>query len=124
MYRWRNRLLLVFAANRQDAKLVRQEAMWRDQQPGIEDRDMVLMLLLSEEPGHIGGKTVSAEAAADLRRRLAVSPEGFAALLIGKDGGVKLRSAEPVAPAEIYRLIDAMPMRREEIHRKGSPGGA
>jgi hypothetical protein len=36
-------------------------------------------------------------------------------LLIGKDGGVKLRSSEPVSVKDIFGLIDSMPMRRQEM---------
>jgi hypothetical protein len=36
-------------------------------------------------------------------------------VLIGKDGGVKLRNDYVVAPQKILDLIDGMPMRRAEI---------
>jgi hypothetical protein len=38
---------------------------------------------------------------------------------VGRDGGEKLRSAEPVAPEELFDLVDAMPMRRREMRGKG-----
>lgn len=40
--------------------------------------------------------------------------QGLRVLLIGKDGGVKLRRDAPVTADEIIGLIDAMPMRRRE----------
>ncbi len=36
-------------------------------------------------------------------------------LLIGKDGGVKLKKEFIVPPDEIFTLIDGMPMRRAEM---------
>jgi hypothetical protein len=36
-------------------------------------------------------------------------------LLIGKDGGVKLKKEFIVPPDEIFTLIDSMPMRRAEM---------
>lgn len=36
-------------------------------------------------------------------------------ILIGKDGGVKLRKPFPVAPEFIFERIDAMPMRQSEM---------
>ena len=53
----------------------------------------------------------------DLRRRLSVPADGFAFLLLGKDGGVKLRSATPVSFAELAAIVDAMPMRQDEMRR-------
>ena len=39
-------------------------------------------------------------------------------VLIGKDGGVKLRQEELVRPAELFALIDSMPMRKHEMGRR------
>jgi Domain of unknown function (DUF4174) len=47
-----------------------------------------------------------------------VTREGAAAFkvrLIGKDGGEKLAAASPVSTAELFALIDAMPMRKAEM---------
>jgi len=39
----------------------------------------------------------------------------FSIVLIGKDGGEKLRRTKPLTPAELFALVDAMPMRRAEM---------
>jgi hypothetical protein len=39
----------------------------------------------------------------------------FRVRLVGKDGGVKLDSSTPVAADALFALIDAMPMRRQEV---------
>jgi hypothetical protein len=41
----------------------------------------------------------------------------FQVLLVGKDGGVKLRRGTPVVAAEITALIDTMPMRQNEMRQ-------
>ncbi len=38
----------------------------------------------------------------------------FAAELVGKDGTVKLNVHEPISSAELFAIIDAMPMRAAE----------
>jgi hypothetical protein len=53
-----------------------------------------------------------------MKRQFNVGEGEFSIFLIGKDGTVKLRSNDPVATSEIFSLIDAMPMRQEEMHRK------
>lgn len=45
----------------------------------------------------------------------------FAAVLVGKDGGEKFRSDEPVRPEDLFDLIDDMPMRRREMQDR-DPG--
>ena len=39
----------------------------------------------------------------------------FSVVLIGKDGGEKLRRATPLSPEELFAIVDAMPMRRAEM---------
>ncbi|WP_182911528.1 DUF4174 domain-containing protein [Paracoccus sp. JM45] len=58
------------------------------------------VVVLTEGPG-----------AADLRDRVG---SGFAVLLIGKDGSVKLSQTTLVDPSQIIGLIDTMPMRQRE----------
>jgi hypothetical protein len=42
----------------------------------------------------------------------------FSVVLIGKDGGEKLRRATPIAPAELFSLVDSMPMRQAEMRER------
>ena len=45
------------------------------------------------------------------------SSKPFTFILIGKDGGEKYRSEKLVPNRELFGLIDAMPMRRNEVKR-------
>ena len=42
----------------------------------------------------------------------------FSVVLIGKDGGEKLRRPAPLAPDELFALVDAMPTRRAEMRER------
>ena len=53
------------------------------------------------------------------RSQYGVDPETFVVILVGKDGGEKLRSTEVVRLEKLYGTIDAMPMRRREMREKG-----
>ena len=58
------------------------------------------------------------ESARALRARFGASKSGFRAVLVGKDGGVKLNTASPLGTGAVYATIDAMPMRQNEMRRK------
>jgi hypothetical protein len=58
---------------------------------------------------------VSADPA--LRRQFRAT-NGFAVVLVGKDGSVKLRRTSPIQFKELAATVDAMPMRQDEM-RKG-----
>ncbi|RZA09221.1 MAG: DUF4174 domain-containing protein [Proteobacteria bacterium] len=49
--------------------------------------------------------------------------EGFLVILIGKDGEEKLRSLKPVALEKITKLIDSMPMRKDEQSQAAPKAG-
>jgi hypothetical protein len=50
------------------------------------------------------------------------SAPAFRVRLIGKDGGVKLDRTEPLAAADLFALIDAMPVRQAERERSRATG--
>ena len=54
----------------------------------------------------------------DTRERHGVAADEFAVVLIGRDGGEKLRSTSPIPAAELFGKIDEMPMRRRERERE------
>ena len=47
-----------------------------------------------------------------------VMPVAYAVVLIGKDGGEKYRANQLLQPATLYSIIDAMPMRKNEIQKR------
>jgi hypothetical protein len=56
-----------------------------------------------------------------MRHRFKVEPPDFLVILIGKDGEEKLSNKKPVPVDQIERLIDSMPMHKNEM--KAEPQG-
>jgi hypothetical protein len=57
-----------------------------------------------------------------LRRELAVGADDKQLILIGKDGGIKLRAPLSTDLREAFAFIDSMPMRRAEMWEKRAAG--
>lgn len=113
-YRDKNRPLLVFAPdNKYPAYQATREAV-AAARDGFERRDMLLISVF-RNTGAAGSIYLSNNDATTLRDRYNVSPQDFRVLLIGKDGTVKLESAEVADMDEIFTLIDGMPMRQREM---------
>ncbi len=108
VYVWKSRVLLVFAPGAADPSLAAQRRLIAAANPGATERNLVLVI-------STGGQDDPA-----LRRRYGAATTGFEALLIGKDGGVKLTSTQPIPAQTLFDTIDAMPMRRDEATRKQS----
>jgi len=53
-----------------------------------------------------------------LFKKYKASTQNFTFILLGKDGGEKIRSHEPVNLEKLYQIIDAMPMRQAEMKQR------
>ena len=112
-YKWKNRLLVVFS-DTSNAKAARQENMLMTERSGLGERDMLVLRVRGGSVMPIYGSGVELDA--DRIRQDVQGPEAgeFAVVLVGMDGTVKLSAHEPVTPAEIFALVDSMPMRATE----------
>ncbi|MDX5422448.1 MAG: DUF4174 domain-containing protein [Hymenobacteraceae bacterium] len=117
-YQWKNRLLLVFSPAADNAAYTRQKELIRKAPEGLEERDMLVIELLSADKVHLAGEEQQELKGDALRKRFEVPQDQFAVLLVGKDGTEKYRSQKPVELQQIYNTIDQMPMRREEMRRQ------
>jgi len=98
------RVLMLFADNSNNKHLKSQLALLSADQKGVDERDIAVKTFYAGTDQ----KTFN--------MRKIKSP--FAVILIGKDGGEKLRSTSPVTLKNMYGLIDAMPMRKIEMQRR------
>ena len=114
-YRDKNRVLLVFAPTAQDPAYQEQTKLWQNEKAGFDERQLVMLPVVAD------GKKPAADPAGTLAKRFGIDAKTFAVVLIGKDGHDAYRSASPVTASVLYAAIDAMPMRRAEMRRQGSP---
>jgi hypothetical protein len=106
---------VISAPNASDENLKKQRrevAMYAEE---FADRDMVLITLLEDAASTVGERQLTAEEAVALRDALRIQTGSFAVRLVGKDGSVKLSRDAATPMAEIYALIDTMPMRQREM---------
>ncbi len=115
-FRGRNRLLLIFSAS--EAGSERQRDLLEGHEAGFADRDLLTFRLFEDGSGAAAGEPVTPEQAAAARREFGVENGQFAAVLVGRDGGARFRSGEPVPAPDLFARIDAMPMRRREMREE------
>ena len=116
VYRGAARVLVVSAPTLPDPALAQQNRLLKAQGAGLRERDVVVVRIVGDvvtgDPGVRGSAEAWRDAAALPRAR-------FAVVLVGKDGTQAFKEDRPVATAELFSRIDAMPMRREEMARRG-----
>lgn len=96
--KWKSRVLVLLAESAADPRLVEQRARLEREAAGMKERDLVVLQEVTSGPLHT---------------RFGVRA-GFAAVLIGKDGGEKWRATDNFDPQEVFALIETMPMRARE----------
>ena len=104
IYEWTHRPIVIFANSDRDPNFISQMEFLSEDIKALQERDIIV--LIDTDPNF----------SSSLRKKL--RPHGFAFILIGKDGQVKLRKPSPWNIREIARVIDKMPIRQQEITRK------
>jgi hypothetical protein len=118
VYRWRQRLLLLFSASSAVPDYRHQMRLLVKEESALGERHLLLVHLFAEEPSRLGDEELPPGTAEDLRAQFRVQPTLFTVVLVGLDGTEKLRSAEPLQPNDMFSAIDAMPMRQRELQRR------
>jgi len=99
--KWVARPIIVFADTPNDPRLIQQIEEFDLRKDEFDERDVVI--LVDTDPA-----TTS-----DLRDQF--RPRDFRVLVLGKDGKVVYRKSNPVTAREVIRLIDRLPLRRDEV---------
>jgi hypothetical protein len=116
--RWKNRVLVLFSPSESDVSFQLQKQGLASSTEGVLDRELMVLEIIEKGQSRAGNQLLSQKSVQNIRRRLGVQAGPFQVLLIGKDGGVKLRSSEPVSVKDIFGLIDSMPMRQQEMESR------
>ena len=115
-YLWVGRPLLVFAPTDSDPRLVETVRRIEASRCDFADRDMVLGLIVTVGTSTLDGQLVDTSQAQQLLSEFGIGAKSFSVVLIGKDGGEKLRVNDVPDLAAIYAVIDGMPMRGREMN--------
>lgn len=103
-FQWTHRPVVVFADSPEDPRYQEQIERLMQGADALRERDVVV--LTDTDPA----------AKSALRKKL--RPRGFMLVLVGKDGGVKLRKPRPWTVRELSRTIDKFPERMREVEER------
>ena len=113
--RWQRRVVIVFSSPATAGKLARQRELFKADAGGLVERRVSGVEVVGDAVSVDGKATpVDGTALARLRERYGAVAEQFLVVLVGLDGGEKLRRPDAVWPALLFETIDRMPMRQAE----------
>ena len=115
-YKWKNRLVLILSNDPNSNVLNDQHKILKADELGMIERKLKVFRIhpygidsLENREDVIVNKGIC--------NHFLDKNETFQILLIGLDGGVKLRQNTILSLKELYALIDSMPMRQAEINK-------
>lgn len=116
-HEWENRVVLLFAPDFENENLKQQLAFFQKDLKGLADRKLIVYQITpddvkKEEKLLIGNSEIH-----NSFGKFKIDKSEFTFILIGLDGGEKMRSSEVVSIKELFSKIDRMPMRQSEIRR-------
>jgi len=117
-YQWKNRILLLVDKSADTKALLSQLAVLTADKNGLEERDLIVFRVTPSAVFSSDG-TMTKFNPQKLYGDFDLRPNFKGVVLLGKDGGVKMREPFEVTTQRIFTLIDGMPMRRSEIRRSG-----
>lgn len=115
-FQWENRLLIIYAKNVDSQTLNSQLNQIKKQKNEFEERALKVIVLRNEkveiwssnQPQKLDYNQIMKDLNIEIEKE-------YQNLLIGKDGGVKLKNNSPISNIKIFNTIDAMPMRQREM---------
>ena len=118
LFQWKNRLLLLFAPNRNHPMFDALHKSLAARQSEASDRDLVIFEILESAASSMNNESIDSETARLLREKFEILRDEFTVILIGKDGGIKLNRKKKTQLDDIFALIDSMPMLQEEMRQR------
>jgi len=85
----------------------------------LEERRLVIYIIQPDAATTIDNHISEDKTFSDkIRKAFKVEASTFTLILVGLDGGEKLRQSDPIELHELFGIIDQMPMRKNEIKEK------
>jgi len=112
---WKNRVILILSED--NSAFERQMLAFKANEKGIYERSLIVYHLKSDEYEQVMPKG-DVQRSTNLFKKNNQANVSFELILIGLDGGIKLRQKEFLSCEKLFAIIDSMPMRSADIKNR------
>ena len=113
-YQWKNRIVLLLDISSDTDAINSQFAELTSDREALNQRDLLIFRVTPETVYSSNGNPTELEAST-IYDGYGLASNFNGVLLLGKDGGMKLKKPFEVSTQQIFTLIDGMPMRKREM---------
>ncbi|MGJ3235134.1 DUF4174 domain-containing protein [Marivirga sp.] len=115
-FQWKNRVLIIYSNDQKSAPFEGQLAKISQNKDGYDERDLKVIILKNQKVEIWNSNEYHLLDFQQIIKEMNIDDnQAYQNLLIGKDGGVKLREDSPISNEKLFNTIDAMPMRQREM---------
>ena len=116
-HKWKNRLVFIITKDITSNDYKKQIAIFKLKNKELKERKIIVYKIIPEfyHLTHSNEFTIQND---NLLEKYKKTNSVFEIVLMGLDGGVKLREKQYLSPEKLFTIIDGMPMRRNEIRNK------
>jgi hypothetical protein len=115
-HKWENRLVLILTNQADNESYRKQVEEFKNHLDGVTERK-ILVYHITPKSFKVGLSDQEWQISKTGYTRYKETDSQPEIILIGLDGGVKLRANEFLSAQELFANVDAMPMRRQEMTR-------
>ena len=117
-FKWEKRLLIISNPSNNSEKEVEQLQYLGPLDQDFTERKLLVLKLNDKTYSVRNSRETTIVSDPKSIKRLSLSETEFSVLLIGLDGGIKLRQDQIISREDLFAIIDGMPMRRSELRQK------
>jgi len=120
-HEWKHRILIVKTNDVTSEKFQAQLKEFKNASKEMLERKFVLYRIVDTDYTFLDYKSLTLDNVGKVHGKLAKvlkESHDFEVILIGLDGGVKLRQTKILTQKALFDKVDSMPMRRSELRRK------
>ena len=118
-HQWKNRVLIVKTLSTPSKKFNKQLNELKNSNKELKERKLVLYKINKDDFSLINfansKSNYSAKVSESITQNILDEDKDFEIILIGLDGGVKLKQNEILLIEDLFGIIDSMPMRKKEM---------
>ncbi|GAA4106000.1 hypothetical protein GCM10022393_00150 [Aquimarina addita] len=116
-HQWKNRVVLVISDAGDHPIAKKEMSEFNTYADEMNDRKLIVYQITPSQY-KIGVENATWKKSQTLFEKFKSLEGAFEIILIGLDGGIKLRKSEFISSNDLFKTIDVMPMRRSEIRQK------
>ncbi|KOY51103.1 DUF4174 domain-containing protein [Polaribacter dokdonensis] len=114
-YQWKNRVLIVSTNNEKGIEFQKQINLLENLDQELKERKLIVYQIIDNK--YKLNFTESYKLLNSSSKKYVSTKDGLQVLLIGLDGGIKLKQNSILTAEKLFAIIDGMPMRKRELRK-------